>query len=77
LSSVFDRLEGILPIWLIMQIISACPKGWRQWKKKCYRYYPKPALTFANAENYCNKQRGRLTSIHSDDEYDMLITLIK
>ncbi|XP_064639607.1 secretory phospholipase A2 receptor-like [Lineus longissimus] len=56
---------------------STCPEGWRQWKKRCYRYFSKPDLTFDDAEKYCKKESGHLASLHNDAEYEMLLHMMK
>ncbi|EPQ06940.1 Low affinity immunoglobulin epsilon Fc receptor [Myotis brandtii] len=54
-------------------LCNTCPEKWVGFQRKCY-YFGEGAKRWIQARNTCRGLRGRLVSIHSQEEQDFLAT---
>ncbi|XP_064634578.1 C-type mannose receptor 2-like [Lineus longissimus] len=55
------------------QLKVQCATKWFRYDNRCHRYFSSK-LSFFKAEDFCKKQGGHLSSIHSREEYKLLMT---
>ncbi|PIK61424.1 hypothetical protein BSL78_01645 [Apostichopus japonicus] len=53
---------------------AACPSLWTEFDGTCYRYIGNPILNWQDAEAFCVMEGSHLVSIHSQAEYDFVLT---
>ncbi|RWS19051.1 macrophage mannose receptor 1-like protein, partial [Leptotrombidium deliense] len=57
-------------------VIGTCPIGWYQYKDKCFFVYNRGA-TYAEFTAFCAKLQATAISIHSREEEEFLIKILK
>ncbi|KAF5892327.1 lactose-binding lectin l-2-like, partial [Clarias magur] len=55
---------------------TCCPTGWVKYERHCYLYQAN-RMDWASAEKHCLNLGGHLTSIHSENEYQMIKVVIR
>uniref|UniRef100_A0A8C6WES5 C-type lectin domain-containing protein n=1 Tax=Neogobius melanostomus TaxID=47308 RepID=A0A8C6WES5_9GOBI len=53
-----------------------CPVGWTLFGTRCFKFFDS-TLTWMNAEKSCQSHGANLVSIHSAEEHDFIVDLIK
>ncbi|XP_049342144.1 lactose-binding lectin l-2-like [Astyanax mexicanus] len=55
---------------------AACPYGWVKFDNRCFTYFASP-LDWYSAEIYCVNLGANLASMHNENEYQMVKSLIR
>ncbi|XP_053347188.1 lactose-binding lectin l-2-like isoform X1 [Clarias gariepinus] len=58
------------------QCSTCCPCGWVKYERRCFTYQASK-MDWASAEKHCLDLGGHLTSIHSENEYQLIKALIR
>lgn len=69
------KVIAIVLTTLFGSCVSMCPDMWTHRDGYCYRYYGTPFLNWINAEQHCKTEGAHLASIHSQAEYDFILSL--
>ncbi|XP_027437493.1 low affinity immunoglobulin epsilon Fc receptor isoform X2 [Zalophus californianus] len=73
-----ERLqEEVVKLWIELHtsngsLCNMCPEKWVNFQRKCY-YFGEGPKRWIQARFACSKLRGRLVSIHSQEEQDFLV----
>ncbi|XP_006775471.1 PREDICTED: low affinity immunoglobulin epsilon Fc receptor [Myotis davidii] len=78
LNSLERLQEEVAKLWIELRVsngsvCNTCPEKWVSFQRKCY-YFGEGAKRWIQARNACSGLRGRLVSIHSQEEQDFLAT---
>ncbi|XP_036169975.1 low affinity immunoglobulin epsilon Fc receptor [Myotis myotis] len=78
LNSLERLQEEVAKLWIELRVsngsmCNTCPERWVSFQRKCY-YFGEGAKRWIQARNACSGLRGRLVSIHSQEEQDFLAT---
>ncbi|XP_059551413.1 low affinity immunoglobulin epsilon Fc receptor [Myotis daubentonii] len=78
LNSLEGLQEEVAKLWIELRVsngsvCNTCPEKWVSFQRKCY-YFGEGAKRWIQARNACSGLRGRLVSIHSQEEQDFLAT---